>query len=172
MTTTASQITSPTVVYSTVYSDADQRKRQSSASLAFVRRINREPVNSPHKWPVARKMFPFDDVIMKLGIWTGVLKNLVSSYCIWFHNTRATIAQFAKFYQHQIKYVLVRLLGHGKMQLCTCIYLHMLISRRRLQYKRLYIISLALMNQTLSAPWRKNSPDRRESSLCAANPLS
>ena len=22
------------------------------------------PVNSPHKWPVTRKMFPFDDVIM------------------------------------------------------------------------------------------------------------
>ena len=23
------------------------------------------PVNSPHKWPVTRKMFPFDDVIMQ-----------------------------------------------------------------------------------------------------------
>ena len=60
----ASQVTSLTIVYSTVYSDADQRKRQSSASLAFVRRIHRGPVNSPHKWPVTRKMFPFDDVIM------------------------------------------------------------------------------------------------------------
>ena len=59
----ASQITSLTIVYSTVYSDADQRKHQSSASLAF-RRIHRWPVNSPHKWPVTRKMFPFDDVIM------------------------------------------------------------------------------------------------------------
>ena len=59
----ASQITSLTVVYSTVYSDADQRKHQSSASLAFVRGIHRGPVNSPHKWPVTRKMFPFDDVI-------------------------------------------------------------------------------------------------------------
>ena len=36
MTTMASQVTSPMVVYSTVYSDADQRKHQSSASLAFV----------------------------------------------------------------------------------------------------------------------------------------
>ena len=26
--------------------------------------IHRAPVNSPHKWPVTRKMFPFDDVIM------------------------------------------------------------------------------------------------------------
>ena len=62
----ASQITSLTIVYSTVYSDADQRKHQSSASLAFVRGIHRGPVNSPHKWPVTRKMFPFDDVIMFL----------------------------------------------------------------------------------------------------------
>ena len=60
----ASQITSLTIVYSTVYSGADQRKHQSSASLAFVRRIHRGPVNSPHKGPVTRKMFPFDDVIM------------------------------------------------------------------------------------------------------------
>ena len=35
-----------------------------SASLAFVRGIHRWPVNSPHKGPVTRKMFPFDDVIM------------------------------------------------------------------------------------------------------------
>ena len=64
MSTIASQITSLTFVYSTVYSGADHRKHQSSASLAFVRGIHRGPVNSPHKWPVTRKMFPFDDVIM------------------------------------------------------------------------------------------------------------
>ena len=28
----------------------------------------RWPVNSPHKWPVTRKMFPFDDVIMVIGL--------------------------------------------------------------------------------------------------------
>ena len=66
MTTIASQITSLTVVYSTVYSGVDQRKHQSSASLAFVRGIHRGPVNSPHNGPVTRKMFPFDDVIMNL----------------------------------------------------------------------------------------------------------
>ena len=60
----ASQITSLTIVYSAVYSGADQRKHQSSTSLAFVRGIHRGPVNSPHKWPVTRKMFPFDDVII------------------------------------------------------------------------------------------------------------
>ena len=63
----ASQITSLTIVYSTVYSDADQRKHQSSALLAFVRGIHRWPVNSPHKGPVRQKMFPFDDAIMCYG---------------------------------------------------------------------------------------------------------
>ena len=50
-------ITSLTIVCSTFCSDTDQRKHQSSASLAFVRE------NSPHKWPVTRKM-----------IWLGPLK--------------------------------------------------------------------------------------------------
>ena len=60
----ATQITSLTIVYSTVYSGAHQRKHQSSASLAFVRGIHQGPVNSPHKEPVTRKIFPFDDVIL------------------------------------------------------------------------------------------------------------
>ena len=63
MGTVGSQITSLTILYSTIYSDADLRKHQSSASLAFVQGIHRGPVNSPHKWPVTRKIFPFDDVI-------------------------------------------------------------------------------------------------------------
>ena len=62
----AYQITRLTIVYSTVYSDADQKKHQGSASLAFVRGNHGGPVNFPHKWPVTRKMFPFDDVIMYL----------------------------------------------------------------------------------------------------------
>ena len=69
MGTMASQITSLTFVYSTVHSGADQRKHQSSASLASVRGFHRWPVNSLHKWPVTRKMFPYDDVIMcKMGL--------------------------------------------------------------------------------------------------------
>ena len=60
----ASQITSLTIVYSTVFSGTDQRKHQRSAPLAFVRGIHLSPVNSPHKGPVTRKMLPFDDVIM------------------------------------------------------------------------------------------------------------
>ena len=66
MGTMASQITRLTIFYSTVYSGADQRNHQIPASRAFVWGIHRWPVNSPHKWPVTRKMFPFDDVIMLL----------------------------------------------------------------------------------------------------------
>ena len=66
MGTMASQIASLTIVYSTVYLGADQRKHQSYASLAFVRGMHQWPVNSSHKWPVTWKMFPFDDVIMVL----------------------------------------------------------------------------------------------------------
>ena len=43
----------------------DQRKHQSSASLAFVRGIHQSPMNSPHKGPVTRIMFPFDDVVVQ-----------------------------------------------------------------------------------------------------------
>ena len=68
MSAMASQITSLAIVYSTVYSGVDQRKHQSSPSLAFVRGIHRWPMNSPHKGPVTRKMFTFDDVIMDFTI--------------------------------------------------------------------------------------------------------
>ena len=77
MGTMASQITSLTIGYSTFYSGADQRKHQSSASLAFVWGMHRGPVNSPYKWPVTRKMFPFDDVIMYTKV--------VFSFCRCFH---------------------------------------------------------------------------------------
>ena len=79
MTILASQITSLTVVYSIVYSGVNQRKHQSTASLAFVREIHRGPVNFPHKWPVTRKMFPFDDVIM-----TSTTRH-DKSEAIWLH---------------------------------------------------------------------------------------
>ena len=65
MGTMASQITRLTIVYWTVYSSAHQRKYQRSASLAFVRGIHRWPVNSPHKWQITLKMFPFDYGIME-----------------------------------------------------------------------------------------------------------
>ena len=58
------QITSVLIVNSTICSGADQRKHQSSVSLAFVRGIHWWPMNSPPQGTVMQKMFPFDDVIM------------------------------------------------------------------------------------------------------------
>ena len=55
----APQITSLTIVHSTVYSDADQRKHQSSATLAFLRGIHRT------NGQLRGKKFPFDNVIMR-----------------------------------------------------------------------------------------------------------
>ena len=78
MSAMASRITSLTIVYSTVSSDADQRKHQSSASLAFVLGIHRGPVNSPHKWPVTRKIFPFHDFSMSHNT-----ENIVSNMSSW-----------------------------------------------------------------------------------------
>ena len=79
MNTIASRITSVSIVYSTVCSGADQRKHQSSASLAIVWGNHRWPVNSPHKWPVTLKMFQFDDAIMDKKIHVNSLhKGLVT----------------------------------------------------------------------------------------------
>ena len=64
MSAMVSQITSIAILCSAVYSGVDQRKHQSSASLAFVRGIHQSLVNSLHKGPVTRKMIPFDGVII------------------------------------------------------------------------------------------------------------
>ena len=63
MSVMASQITSVTIVYFTFYTGIDHSKHQSSASLAYVMGIHWWTVNSPHKWPVTRKIFPFNDAI-------------------------------------------------------------------------------------------------------------
>ena len=85
----ANQITSLTIVYSTVYSGIDQRKHQSSTSLAFVWGIHRWPVNSPQKWPLTGKMFPFDDVIMlftnKVGSLCFLLSYIKKNSCRWWY---------------------------------------------------------------------------------------
>ena len=73
----ASQITSLTIIFSAVYLDTDQRKHQSSASLAFVRGIHRSPVNSPHKLPVTRKCFH-----LMTSSWTGKIRQMLISHAI------------------------------------------------------------------------------------------
>ena len=82
--TMVSQFTSLMIVYSTVYSGTDQRKHQSSTSLTFVRGIHRWLVNSPHKGPVSRKMFPFDKVIMVWAIIIMIFSKALSvSPCVF-----------------------------------------------------------------------------------------
>ena len=93
MSAIASQITSLATVYSTVYLDADQRKHQSSVSLAFVRGIHRGPVNSPHKWSVTRKMFHLmtSSLTQSRGHdpfsrWADILRDGNSTaFIIWIH---------------------------------------------------------------------------------------
>ena len=64
----ASQITSLTSVYSIVYSEAIQRKYQSSTTQTLVRGIHWWPLISSHIGPVTRKMFQFDNVTMFVDI--------------------------------------------------------------------------------------------------------
>ena len=83
MSVMAFQITVVSIVYSTVSSGADQRKHQSSAFLAFVWGIHRWSVNSSHKRPVTRKMFPFDDVIMwSINKMAVILPSIFSMYLL------------------------------------------------------------------------------------------
>ena len=75
----APQITGVSMVCSTICSGADRRKHQSSASLAVVRVLRWWPMNSPHKGPVTRKMFPFDDAIT----WPGNAHTTENKRSIW-----------------------------------------------------------------------------------------
>ena len=89
MSAMASQITDVSIVYSTICSASDQRKHKRSASLAFVRDIHRWPMNSPHKGPVPRKIFPFHDVTMGKTVyfyWIGLqalYHQCISNCCYW-----------------------------------------------------------------------------------------
>ena len=106
MSTMASQITSLTIVYSTVYSSADQRKHQSSASLAFVWGIHRWPVNSPHKGSVTWKMFPFDDIIMETrseGYWPDFLRSVIFRFFRIIKTLVAYIEQHSNFDRYDIR---------------------------------------------------------------------
>ena len=73
MSAMASQITSPTALYSTVYSRRRSRKTSKLRVTGLCVGKSPGPVNSPHKGPVTRKMFPFDDVIMCFHLMTSSL---------------------------------------------------------------------------------------------------
>ena len=75
------------IIRAMICSGAYKRKHQSSASLAFVRRIHRLPVDSPPKGPATRKMFPLDDVIMITArVRWGVFQEVCTQFalcCAW-----------------------------------------------------------------------------------------
>ena len=66
MSVMASQVTSLMIIYSTVYSGTDEKNIKLRVTGLCVRGIHRWPVDSSHKGPVMRKMFPFDDVTMNI----------------------------------------------------------------------------------------------------------
>ena len=86
MSTMVSHISSTFIVYSTLCSGTDPWKHQSSTPLTFLRGIHRLFVNSPHKGPVTRKMFPFDDVTMIGGQWIEIW--LLSLWWGWRNSSR------------------------------------------------------------------------------------
>ena len=92
MSAMASQITGVSIVWSTLCSATQQRKLQSSASLAFVRGIRRWPVNSPHKGSVTQEMFPFDDVIIFLPVYSSRLPRLRFVF-LHRHSERSTLPE-------------------------------------------------------------------------------
>ena len=103
MSAMASQITSLTILYSTVYWGTVQWKHRSSASLAFVRGILRWPLNSPHKRPLTRNMFPFNYAILKSisRYLPGIRRQHMEYYfflkSVWLSFQRVTI-RVAKFW--------------------------------------------------------------------------
>ena len=57
------------------------RTKASDASLVFMRRIQRWPMDSPHKEPATWKMFPVDDVFM-IKSWTLVWPRTAGTPCV------------------------------------------------------------------------------------------
>ena len=105
MSAMVSQITGVSIAYSTVCSGADK----SSVSLAFVGGIRRWPANSPHKGPVTRTMFPFDDVIIPRNSLTRKVFHLRQQsrdarIVLWEQKPRHKIPFLAKCYDSSGKH--------------------------------------------------------------------
>ena len=100
MTTMASQITSLTIVYSIVYSDKDQRKHLSSASLAFMWGIVWRLASPNHhqqwQWPCGiNDWLPSMRKVFNLLCHVSVVK-LIYFECVLFHITVLSITKKQK----------------------------------------------------------------------------
>ena len=104
---------------SIVCSGADQRKHQSSAPLALVRGIHLSPVNSPHKGPVTRKMFPFDDVIMKCTQHENI--NIIAHPCLRCKLNQERKLQRSQFHCDKTRYKLLFMMRRSWCNLSWCI---------------------------------------------------
>ena len=157
MSTIASQITSLTIVYSTVYSGADERKHQSSASLAFVRGFHRGPVNSPHKGPVTRKMFPFDDVIMRsIFLWIFNLVEVVGAafaaikmWYLLFHQTNWIWSVQSLGICCKLLHMPNRISTSPYLNMDTIICMYLYRYRNKLWFKKINFIGLCLVQSLL-----------------------
>ena len=127
----ASQITSLTIVCSTVYSGADQRKHQSSMSPAFVWGIHQWPVNSPHKGPVCGKCFHFMTLSCRT---TMILFVHTTGFTIrdtfherFFHRNSDSVADLLCSHPHLCE---AFVMAHGTTavvvytKFCSCVLLH------------------------------------------------
>ena len=118
MSVMAFQIVGVSIVYSIIYSGADQRKHQSSTSLAFVQGIHWWPLNSPHKWPVTWKMFPFDDVIIHMsvseqcGLMTCMAPNHWFTQCYLFVNWTHTQTRSQGISGHWVDLIIQKRWGY------------------------------------------------------------
>ena len=103
------QVTGVSIICSAICSGADRRKHQGSASLAFVRGIHQWLVNSPHKGPVTRKLFPFDDVITNVELWHWV-GGVVEWWIDLLHKSRNGPVPYPTMH-------------HFETEMCTCVHI-------------------------------------------------
>ena len=93
ITTIASQITNLTVVYSILYSDADQRKHQSSASLAFVWGFTGD------RWiPRTNGQLRGKSFHLMTSSWACI----IMLYRMWIHDTRGLFREQRLLNQHWV----------------------------------------------------------------------
>ena len=153
----ASQIISLTIVYSTVYSSADQRKHQSSASLAFVREIHRWQIANNaenvsmwwrhhglviiywRKWKHAITHYRTRIGLMpvaSLRSWSvfGILSHVHSAaYLFWNMSIRGEICDILVLIQHAILLEVDNTLDYNRSEYCTSFAVSTEIEKRMTQ---------------------------------------
>ena len=168
MSTLASQITYMTIVWSTACSGIDQRKHQSSASLAFVKGIHQWLVDSPHKGPVTWEMCPFDVIMSKMNdkymhqwTWPSLVQIMACLFdakaSIWTNHELFSIGPFGlNFIEIRIK---VQWFLYQKMRLkCHLHNGHHLVSASNVLHSRLsveiiYDLQLICHNPNWQGHW-------------------